>query len=81
MACKYGFSTLAGDYINIMKKTFDFNLDLYLKLSLNSMDTPKIEREAVNSKSFSLITRKLVIRKQFVSNYNLNEKVVFIILI
>ena len=76
-----GFFTLVGDYINIMKKTFDFNFDLYLKLSLNSMVTPKIEREAVNLKSFSLITRKLVIRKTFVSNYNLNKKIVFIILI
>ena len=64
-----------------MKKTFDFNFDLYLKLSLNNMVTPKIEREAVNLKSFSLITRKLVIRKTFVSNYNLNKKIVFIILI
>ena len=72
---------MVGDYINIMKKTFDFNFDLYLKLSLNSMDTPKIEREAVNLKSFSLITSKLVIRKKFVSNYKLNKKVVFIILI
>ena len=39
------------------------------------------QREAVNLKSFTLITCKLVILKKLVNNKNLNKKVVFIILI
>ena len=72
---------MVGDNINIMKTTFEFNFDLYQAFKQHGYTKIWKQREAVNSKSFSLITCKLVIRKNLVNNQNLNKKVVFIILI
>ena len=58
-----GDCTVVGDNINIIKTTFELNFDFYQ--SLNSMDKQKYEKkEAVNLKSFTLITCKLVMRKK-----------------
>ena len=44
---------MVGDYINIMKTTFDFNFDLYQ--AFNRMHAQKHkQREAVNNKNTSL---------------------------
>ena len=59
--------TVVGDYINIMKTTFDFNL-IYIKL-LNSMDSKK-----KHGKNKKLLIKKLLFK-------NLNKIVVFNILI
>ena len=78
---KLTFSTIVGDYIKIMKTTFDFNFDLYP--ALNSIDTQKHgSKEKLSIKKiFSLTACKLVIQEKLVNNYNLNKKVVLIILI
>ena len=72
---------LVGNYINTMKATFDFNFDLYQAVKQHGYTSKQKSREAVNQKSFSLITCKLVVRKKLVNNQNLNKKVVFIVLI
>ena len=69
------YVTVVGNYINTILT--------YIKQLLNRMETHKVKksREAVNKKSFFLITCKLVIRKKLVNNPNLNKKVVFIVFI
>ena len=46
-------TTVVGDYINIMKTTFDFNFDLYQALKQQGCPKTWKQREAVNPKSFS----------------------------
>ena len=46
-------TTVVGDYINIMKTTFDFNFDLYQALKQQGCTKTWKQREAVNPKSFS----------------------------
>ena len=72
-------NTVVGDYINIVKTTFDFNFDLYQAFKQHGYTKTWKQREEVYLKSVSLITCKLVIRKKLVKN--LNKKVVFIMLI
>ena len=72
---------MVGDTINKMKTTFEWNFDLYKSFKQYGYTKIWKQREAVYSKSFSLITCKLVIRKKLVNNKNLNKKVVFKILI
>ena len=48
--------TVVGDNINIMKTTFEFNFDLYQAFKQHGYTKIWKQREAVNSKSFSLIT-------------------------
>ena len=61
-------NTVVGDNINIMKTTFKLNFDLYHAFKQHGYTKIWKQREAVNSKSFSLITCKLVIRKKLVNN-------------
>ena len=56
---------VVGDFINIMKMTFDFNFDLYKAFKEHRYTKTSKQREAV-IKSFSLITCKLMIRKKLV---------------
>ena len=72
---------MVGENINIMKTTFYLNFDFYQAFKQHGYTKTWKQREAVNLKSFSLNTCKLVIRKKLVNNKNLNKKVVFIILI
>ena len=72
---------MVGDNINIMKTTFELNFDFYQAFKQHGYTKIWKQREAVNLKSFTLITCKLVIQKKLVNNLNLNKKVVFIILI
>ena len=72
---------MVGDNINIMKTTFELNFDLYQAFKQHGHTKIWKQREAVNFKSFTLITCKLVKRKKLVNNENLNKKVVFIIMI
>ena len=72
---------MVGDNINIMKTTFELNFDFYLAFKQHGYTKTWKQREAFYLKSFTLITCKLVIRKNLINNKNLNKKVVFIILI
>ena len=72
-------NTVVGDYINIVKTTFDFNFDLYQAFKQHGYTKTRNKREEAYLQSVSLITCKLVIRKKLVKN--LNKKVVFIMLI
>ena len=62
--------TVVADNINIMKTTFDFelNFDFYQAFKQHKYTKIWKQREAVNLKSFTLITCKLVIRKKLVYN-------------
>ena len=51
-----------------MKTTFDLNFDLNQAIKQNGYTKTWKQKEAVNKKSFSLITCKLVIRKKLVNN-------------
>ena len=75
------FHTVVGDNINIMKTTFELNFNFYQAFKQQEYTKIWKQREAVNLKSFTLNTCKLVIRKKLFNNLNLNKKVVFIILI
>ena len=57
---------VVGDNINIMKTNFELNFDLYQAFKQHGYTLHKIWKQggAVNSKSFTLITCKLVIRKK-----------------
>jgi len=68
-------------YINTMKTTFNFNFDLNQAIKQHGDALTKMSREAVNSKSFYLITCKLGIQNKLVINQNFSKKVVFIVLI
>ena len=59
---------MVGDFINIMKTTFDFNFDFYHAFKQHGYTKTWKQKEAVNLKSFSFITCKLVIRKKLVNN-------------
>ena len=72
---------VVGDYINIMSTTFYLNFYLYQAFKQHGYTKTWKQREAVNFKSFSVFTCKLVIRKKLVNNLSLNKKVVDIILI
>ena len=61
------FHTVVGDYINIMKTTFDFNFNSYQAFKQHGYSKTRKQREYVN-KSFSLFTCKLGIRKKVVNN-------------
>jgi len=63
------FQTVAGDNINILKTTFDFNLDLYQAFKPHGYTKTWKQRGAVKFKKFySLFTYKLVILKKRVNN-------------
>ena len=62
------FYTVVGDNINIMKTTFELNFDFYQAFKQHGNTKIQKQREAVNLKSFTLITCKLVIRKKLVYN-------------
>ena len=68
---------MVGDNINRIKTTFELNFDFYQAFKQHGYTKIWKQREAVNLKSFTLITSKLVKRKKLVNN----KKVVFIILI
>ena len=53
-----------GDNINIMKTNLELNFDPYPAIKQHGYTTIWKQREAVNLKSFTLITCKLVIRKK-----------------
>ena len=53
-------NTVVGDNINIMKMTFDLNFDLYQAFKQHGYAKTWKQREAVNLKSFTLITCKRV---------------------
>ena len=59
---------VVGDNINIMKTTFVLNFDFYQAFKQHGYTKIWKQRKAVNLKSFTLITRKLVIRKKLVNN-------------
>ena len=61
-------ATVVGDFINIIKTTFDFNFDLYSAFKQLGYTKTWKQKEAVNLKSSTLITCKLVIRKKLVNN-------------
>ena len=58
---------VVGDYINIMKTTFDFNYNLYHILNTQT----RKKKEAVNLKCF-LITFKFIVRKKLVDKKSLH---------
>ena len=60
--------TVLGDNINIMKTTFELNFDFYQAFKQHGYTNTWKQIEAVNLKSFTLITCKLVIRKKLVNN-------------
>ena len=60
--------TVVGDNINIMKTTFEFNFDSYQAFKQHVNTKVWKQRKAVNLRSFTLITCKLVIRKKLVNN-------------
>ena len=72
---------MVDDSSNTMKTTFDFTFELCQTFKQRGYTKTWKQREAVNLKSFSKITCKLVIRKNLVNNKDNNKKVVFIILI
>ena len=51
---------VVGDYINIIKTTFDLNLDLYQAFKQHGYTKTWKQREAVHYKSFSLIRKRLI---------------------
>ena len=53
--------TVVGDNINIMKTTFELNFDFYQAFKQHGYTKIWKQRKAVNLKSFTLITCKLVI--------------------
>ena len=57
-------NTVVGDNINIMKTTFELNFNIYQAFKQQGYTKIWKQREACTSKSFSLITCKLVIRKK-----------------
>ena len=59
----FHLSTVVGDNINIIKTTFELNYDFYQAFKQQGCTKIWKPREAVNLKSFTLITCKLVIRK------------------
>ena len=61
-------TTVVGDNINIMKKTFECNFELYQAFKQHGYTKIWKQIEAVNLKIFTLITCKLVIRKKIVNN-------------
>ena len=61
-------TTVVGDNINIMKATFKLNFDIYQAFKQHGYTKIWKQRKAVNLKSFTLITCKLVIRKKLVNN-------------
>ena len=50
------YHTVLGDNINTMKTTFELNFDLYQAFKQHGYTKIWKQREAVNSKSFFLIT-------------------------
>ena len=60
--------TVVSDNINIMKTTFELNFDFYQAFKQHGYTNTWKQIEAVNLKSFTLITCKLVIRKKLVNN-------------
>ena len=62
------FYTVVGDNINIMKTTFKLYFDLYQAFKQHGYTKIWKQREDCTSKSFSLTTCKLVIRKKLVNN-------------
>jgi len=62
------FHTVVGDYINIMKTTFDLDFNLYQAFKEHLYTKTWKQREAVNWKRFSLITCKFLILKKLVNN-------------
>ena len=62
------FITVVGDNINKMTTTFECNFDLYQAFKQQGYTKIWKQREAVNLKSFTLNTCKLVIRKKLVNN-------------
>ena len=60
--------TVVGDNINIMKTTFELNFDLYQAFKQHVNTKVWKQRKAVNLKSFTVITCKLVRRKKLVNN-------------
>ena len=65
---------MVGDNINIMKTTFELNFNFYQAFKQQGYTKIWKQRGAVNLKSFTLITCKLVIQKKLVNNLNLNKK-------
>ena len=61
-------TTVVGDNINIMKTTFECNFDLYQAFKQHGYTKIWKQKEAVNLRSFSFGTCKLVIRKKLVNN-------------
>ena len=70
LGCKVNFSssTVVGDNINIIKTTFELNLNFYQAFKLQGYTKIWKRREAVNLKCFTLNTCKLVIQKKHVNN-------------
>ena len=64
----WDFATVVGDNINIMKTTFELNFDFYQAFKQHGYTKIWKKRKAVNLKSITLITCKLVIRKKLVNN-------------
>jgi len=61
---------LAGDYVNIMKTTYNFHFDLYQGYKQHGYSKTWKHKEAVNS--FSLPTCKLIILKKLWNKQSLN---------
>ena len=59
---------MVGDIINVMKTTFDFKFDLYNALKQHGYTKTSKQREPDNTKSFSLVACKLIVRKKLVNN-------------
>ena len=60
--------TVVGDNINIIKTTFELNFDFLQAFKQHGYTKIWKKRKAVNFKSYTLNTCKLVIRKKLVNN-------------
>ena len=58
----FRITTVVGEFINIIKTTLEFNFDLYQAFKQHGFTKTWKQREAVNQKSFSLVTCKFVTR-------------------
>ena len=64
----FDFTTVVGDNINIMKMTFELNFDFYQAFKQHGYTKIWKQREAVNLKSFTLITLITTVVKNKFSN-------------
>ena len=71
---------MVGGFINTMKTTFDFNLDLYQAFKQHGY-TKHGNKEKLSIKKKASLCKLFNSKKKLLNNQNLNKNVVFIVLI